>query len=169
MPKDAERGKTGGTPFRKEKIVMEQILQSLQDTASRLNDTADSANELIRAANERLAAIGSGVSFVADSCELRQEGRSRPNEETGGQEDAGYDAWVLAYSKIHGTWQLGVQKQHWAPGTSGFSGDYDMVGSEEEPLLNADREVRIKAASMLPMFLQGYNAHLAKLADELPD
>lgn len=167
MPKDAERGKTGGTPFRKEKREMDTIFESLQQTAGRLNLTADAANELLREANQRLAAVGAGVAFASDQCELRQQSISQLNENTGGQEDAGYDACVLSYGKIHGTWQLGVQTQHYRPGTSGFHGDYDLMGTEEEPLLNADRELRIKAASMLPAFLRAYTEHLAKLSDEL--
>lgn len=169
MPKDAERGKTGGTPFRKEKMAMETIFESLQQTTSRLNATADAANELIRTTSEQLEKLGAGVAFASSECVLRTENLSRHNEDADREEDAGYDSCVLSFAKIHGAWQLGVQKQHWVPGTSGFTGDYDLVGSDEEPLLSADRELRIKAASMLPAFLQEYTAHIAKLADELPD
>ena len=169
MPKDAERGKTGGTPFRKEKSEMDTIFQSLQQTTGRLNATADAANELIRTTSERLERLGAGVSFASSECVLRTENLSRYNEDADREEDAGYDSCVLSYTKIHGVWQLGVQQQHYVPARSGLSGCYDLVGSEEEPLLNADRELRIKAASMLPDFLQEYTVHLSTLADELPD
>jgi hypothetical protein len=167
MPKDAERGKTGGTPFRKEKQVMNTIFDSLQQTANRLNATADSANELIREANERLGTIGAGVAFASDKCVLREEPVSEYNEKKDRMEDAGHYSYVLSYAKIHGTWQLAVERRRYRPGSSGFAQDYDLIGAEDEPLLNADREIRIEAASMLPEFLQEYTARLEGLADRL--
>lgn len=168
MPKDAERDKTGGTPFRKERLSMDTIFETLQKTASSLNETADSANDLIRTTNERLGAMGAGVAFSSAECVLRQERISQHNEDKDREEDGGYALYVLSYAKIHGTWQLGVQKQRYTPGTRNIVGDYDLAGSEaDEPLLSADREMRIEAASMLPTFLQEYNVHLAKLADKL--
>jgi hypothetical protein len=167
MPKDAERDKTGGTPFQKELVSMDTIFETLQKTASRLNETADSANELIRTANERLGAMGAGVAFASDKWVLREERFTHYDEGRDREEDAGYSAYVLSYAKIHGTWQLGVQKQRYMPGTGNIVGDYNLAGSEDEPLLSADRELRIEAASMLPDFLGEYTAHLAKLADRL--
>jgi len=146
---------------------METIFESLTQTAARLNDTADAANALLREANERLATIGAGVSYTVRRFALRQELFSRYDEDSDLQVDAGHDLHVLCYGKIYGTWQIGIQIQHYKPGTSGIADDYDLVGAEEEPVLNADRELRIKAASMLPDFLRAYTEHLAKLSDEL--
>lgn len=166
MPKDADRDKSGGKPFQKEQASMEAIFDQLQKTASRLNTTADSANELIRTTNERLGAMGAGVEFDS-GISLRTRNLSQYDEANDEQVDVGFDDWVLCYGKIQGTWQLGVQVQHNKPGTSGFDGDYDIMGWEDEPLLSADRELRIEAASKLPEFLQAYTAHLASLADRL--
>lgn len=167
MPNDAERGQTGGKPFQKEKASMEAIFDTLQKTASRLNTTADSANDLIRTTNERLGAMGAGVEFDS-GISLRVRNLSQYDERNDAQVDAGFDDWVLCYAKIHGTWQLGVHVQHNKPGSSGIEGDYVLLGSDDdEPLLNADRELRIEAASNLPDFLKAYTAHLARLAEKL--
>jgi len=167
MPKDADRGNTGGTPFRKEKIVMNQIFESLEKTTSRLNETANSANELIRSANERLAAIGAGVAYYSTECVLREESRSLLDANTECQVDVGCESYALAYAKIYGVWQLGVRNLHYTSAASGYAGNYDLVGWDDEPLLSADRELRIKAVNMLPEFLQEYTAYIEKLADEL--
>lgn len=167
MPKKTESHILGGTPFREEKLSMGKLFNDLENTANRLNATADAANELIGAANERLGSMGAGVEFASDDCVLREEPFSEYDEHQDREVDAGYATHVLAYGKIHGTWQMAVQKRRYVPGSQGFKDDYDLLGAEDIPLLSADREIRIKAASLLPTFLRDYTAHLAKLADKL--
>lgn len=167
MPNDAERGKSGGKPFRKVESEMNTIFESLEHAANRLNDTADAANDLIRDANTRLGAIGAGVAFSSDRCVLREVNHSQYNEAEDREDPAGYTSTVLCYGKIFGTWQLGVDEQHYVPGTSGQPDDHDLAGSDTAPLLNADREFRIEAAAKLPEFLKEYTAHLQRLADKL--
>jgi hypothetical protein len=167
MPKRAESDKPGGKPFRKEKASMDTIFESLQQTTHRLNSTADAANELIRSANERLAEIGAGVPYASNICELSRESHSKYDEAADIEVDAGFDVEVLSYGKIYGKWQLGIELRHFVPGEGGPAEGYDFVGADDLPLLNADREIRIRAAAKLPAFLQEYRDYLEDLADEL--
>lgn len=169
MPKFADRDKSGGKPFRKESETMDTIFETLQQTAQRLNTTADAANELIRGANDRLAAIGAGVAYSSDNVRLGNEDHSRHDESSDELVDRGYGMRVMSYGKIHGMWQLGVELRHFQPSESGEPGEYDFVGAEESPLLAADRELRIRAASKLPEFLKEYTRHLEDLAGQLDD
>lgn len=173
-PTGADRARTGGTPFRKEVEKMEPILKSLECTAERLNATADHANEVIRAVNGRLQQMGVGVEFWFDEIErvaLRIETPApEPTDES--DETPGRISqvnYVLGYAKVP-AWQLAVQAQRYVPDPDAhYSGaaTYDCA-EQAYPLLSADREMRIKAAALLPEFLAAFTKHLEQLASKLP-
>lgn len=167
MPKFADGDSSGGKPFRKETETMDAIFDTLQQTALRLNTTADAANDLIRSANERLAAIGAGVAFASAGLRLKEDIESRYDEVSDREVEIGHEIGVLAYNKISGTWQLGIEWQRFVSAPADSGNDYDLIKTSHFPLLNLDREMRIRAASMLPQFLREYTKYLNDLADKL--
>lgn len=167
MPKRAESDKPGGKPFRKETETMEAIFKSLKQTTNRLNTTADAANDLIRLANERLASIGAGVAYASSNLRLKEDVTSRFDEAESREVEAGCEVAVLAYDKINGTWQLGIELQSYVTADADSYNDYDLIRTSHIPLLSVEREMRIRAASWLPKFLREYTQYLNGLADKL--
>jgi hypothetical protein len=164
MPKKfTDRENTGGEPFRKERDAMKAILSDLEKTANRLNDTADQANTLIQDTNERLQELGAGVEYWPPVSARDREFVLR----TDGTEKE-FSQHVLGYTKLHGAWQLCVQEQHFVESRpEALVNTHDLEFTEEEPLLSAEREIRIKAARKLPKFLKAYTEHIKTLADGL--
>lgn len=167
MPKFADGDSFGGKPFRKESESMDTIFEALQQTAQRLNTTADAANELIRSTNERLAAIGAGVSYASDNLRLGESTESRWDDAIEREVTIGFDVSLLAYAKINGAWQMGVESQTFVPVVRDSGDEYDLIRTSHSPLLNLDREKRIRVAAMLPQFLREYTQYLNDLADKL--
>lgn len=146
---------------------METIFASLQQTTSRLNTTADAANALIRATNERLAAIGAGVAYASENLRISESFESRWDDVAEREVRIGYEVGFLAFAKISGTWQMGVEWQTFVPAATDSADDYELIRTSHFPLLNLDREKRIRVAAMLPQFLREYTQYLNDLADKL--
>ena len=148
-------------------VNLDSIFASLESSAEDLNAASDEANRVLADVEERL--VGYNIGFetwygVPLTCSDSEGG-------IGAFEKSEEVVDVLGFAQIDKAWCLAVKKIRRVSGF--YQGDEDCPYTNEfleapaVPLLNQSRELRTRAATVLPDFLSYVAEEIRKKASEI--
>jgi hypothetical protein len=139
-------------------------VNELSDLAAELNQESDSLNEtVIASTNAKLAKLGLGVEAWVGNIE---EGDPYFREDDENERWPLHTETWLGYYRFDRGWELAI-KMVVRQKTGAFTGEADaeetVTGSTPLPLLNAPRDVRVKATELIPQLLDAIRDNAQEL------
>lgn len=127
-------------------------LDRFTSASARLNAESDSVNAIILDVEQRLVAANPGAECWLDSA------LTASDHERSARGETTWTVHLLGFSKVDGEWCIAVKPRTYVTGF--FEGDTacpyrdEFVAGDTVPLLNASRDLRIAALSLLPELIE---------------
>lgn len=141
-------------------IELSRLLSDLEASASKLNAESDSLNAVLESVEAKLVAVNVGLETwleAGDPLDSRDETEYYDDNNGDGQRTVIVYRTELGFAKVNGSWRLATRVERGEPGK--WAGDTDWFHeSGPAALLDASRELRIRALPMLPALLKAVTA-----------
>jgi hypothetical protein len=147
----------------KDTIVVDSI-NELSDLSRKLNQKSDALNATISSINQKLAKLNFGVEAWVEDFPIECDDFSTTTFD-GEPKEPEASAILLGYCYVEDGWQLAVKDVtlHLRSGDFGHTYNEATDSMRPRPLLKASRELRFKAASVIPALLDEIKAAAAVL------
>ena len=155
-------------------VTLDSALSSLAASAAAFNETSDKCNRVLRETEQQLVAFNIGI----EHWHGQPLARTDPTGDIGPHAHETEVVTVLGFAKLLGKWCLAVKEMRLVSGF--YQGNMDSpfqnryAHRDPLPLVDAPRELRMRALMLLPEFVAGFvevvqeaNSCLVKSCEQL--
>ncbi len=152
---------------------MVETINGLSRLSKQLNEKSNNLNSIITTVNKKLAKLNLGVESWLENPPIKADDYRDIWDDDGEHRiDRSRYATLLGYCKLGDEWELSVKEATLQTEISNYDGrEYEEIVNprKPEPLLQASRDIRIKAMRLLPTLLNQIEREAKYLLDSIKE